>query len=109
MSAGELRDYVQIESSASSPSTNGDYSGNTTWSLVANVWARIIYAKVSESSGERDFTRGKATIKIRHRSDITNDMRIVFNGRIFEIEDNFDVNSKGQYLFINTVVRDDES
>ncbi len=106
MSAGELRDYVQIESIVQGSPNNGDYTQADTWGVVASVWARIKYTKSSESSENRDTTTSKAEIKIRHRSDLNNNMRITFNGKIFDFEDNFDASSKGAYLTINTQVRE---
>ena len=108
MSAGELRHRLQIESATTTPGASGDYSGSKTWAALAitpMVWARIDYANTSEKSGERDHTLGKATIKIRYRSDLNNKMRITYDGKVFDIEDHFDPTGRKQYLLINTVVR----
>ena len=106
MSSGELRHYVQINSPTNAVTSNGDYEAGKTWTLLANVWASVKYAKGSEDSGERDATMGQATIKIRHRTDITNKMQIVFGAVTFDIEDNFDPTGKSQYLIIPAKVSD---
>ena len=103
MSSGELRHYVELQTQKSDPNDNGDYAKNTEWDHCTNFWARIIYQNVSEDSNDRDFTEGKATIKIRYRKDITNKMRIVFDGRNFDIENNFDPSGRRQYLMLNVV------
>ena len=106
MSSGELRNYIQIESIINSVSSNGDYSSGKTWGIVDKVWAKISYSKGVESSGERDSTLGRATIKIRHRDDVSNKMRISFGSRVFDIEDSFDVTGRGQYLLLSVSIAD---
>ena len=104
MSAGQLRHKVRIESQSSVPSDTGDFTGNTTWTLVDEVWASIKHNAGDESSGARDSTKQKANIKIRHRSDITNKMRIVFSGINYDIEGHFDPTGKKAYLMLSTVI-----
>ena len=104
MSSGELRHSVVIESQAGTPSTTGDYSANTTWSTVDTVWASIKYAGGGESSDDRDSTTQSATIKIRYRTDITNKMRITFDGLIFDIESHIDPSGRRKYLMLSTVI-----
>lgn len=106
MSGGELRDYIQIESLINAVSANGDYSAGKTWGIVAKVWAKIKYMQGSENSDERDATIGKAMIKIRWRDDISNKMRITFGSRVFDIEDNFDLTGRNQYLTLHTIIAD---
>ncbi len=106
MSGGELRNYVQIESIVNAVSSNGDYSSGKTWGIVDKVWAKIAYSKGVESSGNRDTTLGRAMIKIRHRDDISNKMRVTFGSKVFDIEDNFDLTGRGQYLTLQVVVAD---
>lgn len=103
MSAGLLRNLVTIQSSTVTASSNGDMSQRT-WAELAQVYARIIYEKASESSGDRDATQGKATIKIRYRSDVTNKMRVTFDSRVFDIENNYDPTGRKQYLMLNCVI-----
>lgn len=103
MSSGELRHFVSIQEPTEAAGANGDYAEGTTWANLATnpeVWARIIYEKVQESSSDRDYTQSKAVIKIRHRTDITNRMRIVYGSEIFDIENSFDPSGRGAYLMI---------
>ena len=103
MSSGELRNFITIQYPTSAPGTSGDYSAGTTWLTLANVWARVIYSKASEVSTDRDHVRPNATIKIRHRTDITSKMRIVYGSETFDIEDSFDATGRGAYLMLPVV------
>lgn len=106
MSAGELRHSVQIESIIQGSPSNGDYTAVDSWGIVATVFASINYSRGREDSDGRDVTQNRAVIKIRYRDDLSNRMRISHDGRIFDIEDNFDPTGKKQYLMLQTLIVD---
>lgn len=99
MSAGELRFFVDIRRPKESIPTAGDYA-NQEYERHCQAWASIKYLAGRESADDRDSTLGKANIKIRYRGDITNKMIVVYDGRTFEIEDNFDPTGRRKYLMI---------
>ena len=98
-----LRNCVEIQELIDRPTSNGDRS-NPDWVKFSDEWANIQYKDGNESSGDRDSTLGKATIKIRYRPDISNKMRVVYEGRIFDIEDNYDIDGRWRYLMIVAVI-----
>lgn len=99
MSAGELRFFVEIKEPSNSTVVAGDYSG-LSFVRFCQAWASIQYSAGKETGNERDATLGQAKIKIRYRDDITNKMRVYYDGREFEIEDNFDPTGKRKYLIM---------
>lgn len=103
MSSGELRFFVEIQRFTTDASTTGDTSSKT-WVKHADAWASIQSMAGRESAGDIDSTMGKAKIKIRYRDDITNKMRVVYDGINYEIEDNFDLNGRRKYLMMITKV-----
>ncbi len=84
MPAGRLRHRVRIEQPVLTPDGMG---GSTkAWQELATVWAEI----VAISSGEAVLA-GKLTpriarrFRLRYRADITAAMRLVYEGRVFNI------------------------
>lgn len=103
MSSGELRFLVEIQSQSSASSPNGDKS-QPSWTKFASAWASIISKSGREISDGRDATLGKSTIKIRYRGDITNKMRVVYDGIIYDIEDNYGLMGRRKYLVMDCTV-----
>ena len=99
MSAGELRFLVEIRKPSVTAGVAGDQS-TITFVKHCKAFASIKWLAGKESNSDRDSTLGKAEIKMRYRSDITNKMRVHYDGNVFEIEDNFDKSSRRQYLTI---------
>jgi SPP1 family predicted phage head-tail adaptor len=99
MSAGELRFLVDIKRPATDAVVAGDYSG-LTFTRHCQTWANIQYSAGKETGSARDSTLGQAKIKIRYRNDITNKMRVYYDGREFEIQDTFDLTGKRKYLMM---------
>ena len=108
MSSGELRHKIVIQSQSALPLTAGDFEKSKVWSNIDSspnyVWGNVQYSAGSESSDDRDSTTQRATIKIRYRTDITNKMRVTFDGRIFDIESHQDLMGKRKYLHLSTVI-----
>jgi len=103
MSSGELRFFVEIQSQSYVASDTGDAS-SPTWTKHCDAWASIVSMAGKESVDGFDSTLGKAQIKIRYRNDITNKMRVVYDGINYEIQDNFDAHGRRKYLMMITKV-----
>ena len=99
MSSGELRFFVEIQSISASTPSAGDYS-QPTWVKHADAYASIQSMAGKESSDGFDSTLGRAQIKIRYRNDITNKMRVVYDGVNYEIQDNFGLHGRRKYLMM---------
>lgn len=85
---GYLRHKITIQKQNNNSDKQDDYGQPLDiWVDVARSWASI-----NPISGKEIFAAETVSseithkIKIRYRSGITPDMRIVFNGRIFEIK-----------------------
>lgn len=79
---------VRLERPVSDDSLDGAGSGG--WALVDEIWAEIVDMLPSKSDGERiangiDFAERPARVRVRFRTDITNAMRLVLDGRIMQI------------------------
>jgi len=99
MRAGQLRHRITIQSVGSSYDDYGDLSNS--WSTLATVWASI-----SPISGKEeriaDQMQGVEThsIKIRYRSGVTAQNRILFGSRTFEIMSVKDWNERNVFIEI---------
>jgi SPP1 family predicted phage head-tail adaptor len=70
------------------PSTDFDGAGSSSWETVATVSANV--QDVLPSRGERmaevvNIASRPARVRIRYRSDITADMRILYDARVMQI------------------------
>jgi SPP1 family predicted phage head-tail adaptor len=81
---GDLRERIALQRESRSRDRAGGFV--TSWLTVATVWARV----APVSTGER-FMRQQMQasaewkVTIRYRSDLSPKMRVVWNGRTFEI------------------------
>lgn len=86
MQAGKLRHRVKIQTSvnAQDPVTGGI---SPVWQDTASVWAEVYFLSAREfiaaQAGQSEVT---ARITIRYRTDISAKCRIIFRGKIFNIE-----------------------
>jgi SPP1 family predicted phage head-tail adaptor len=83
--AGRLRHRVSIQSVGTAVDGYGDLSNS--WTTDASVWAGITPVGGTENNIAGELT-GVAThsIKMRYRTGVTAQNRIVFGSRTFEIE-----------------------
>lgn len=83
--AGDLRNRIQIMR----PESIVDEYGATTkgYVLFAMVWANVRHLSGSETiKGDAVAAKVKASIRIRYRSDVTDAMRVVCDGRTYQIK-----------------------
>lgn len=94
---GELRTRLSLE--VASRTADGGGGASLTWSEVASVWARVTPRTGSESFAH-DRVSGSATheIVIRHRDDVTPDMRFREGARLFDIKAAFDADGQRHWL-----------
>jgi len=85
ISIGELRHRIKIQQRSTTQNSFGEVLDN--WVDVATVWAKV------EGLNGREFFAAYQTntnityrVKIRYRSDIKQDMRIVFKDKILNIK-----------------------
>ena len=99
MRAGALRHRVTLQSVGTTYDDYGDLSDS--WSTDASVWASVnpISAKEEYIAGE---LTGVATheIQIRYRSGVTEQNRILFGSRVFQIESVRDWQERGVHIKI---------
>lgn len=97
MRAGELRHRVTIQQKSV---TRDSYGAEViTWTDVATVWAAV------EPLRGREFLEAKQIqsetayrVRIRHRSDVDTDMRVMWNSRTLEIVAVLDIGGLGREL-----------
>jgi len=102
MRAGELRHRLTIES----PQRLSDGAGGATvtWAPVASVWAHINPVSAREfTSAEQRAEKVTHTITLRFRNDIDATMRLIGEGRIFNIEAIINEAERDQWLVCSCV------
>lgn len=100
LNIAELRHRIAIQSITEV--SDGQGGKTESWSTVATVWARIepVSSRERLYSDKLEYQRTHK-IAIRYRSDITNDMRILFNGRYFQIKAVYSPDEREAYTFID--------
>lgn len=84
--AGDLNRRVTIQRKVADE--NFESSGEEAWQPIATLWANV--QDVLPSRGEQvsdglSIANRPARIRIRYRSDITSDMRIIYGTRVMQI------------------------
>jgi SPP1 family predicted phage head-tail adaptor len=94
---GDLRTRMTLE--APSRAADGGGGAVVTWDEVAVPWAKVTPRSGAESF-EYDRVAGKVSheIVIRHRSDVTPEMRFRLGARVFDIRAAFDPDGRRHWL-----------
>lgn len=87
MQAGRLRHKVQVQSLVvGSPQYTPSGKPNSEWTDLFQTWASIEPLRGNELFRAQEFAaETEVRIRIRYRSDITTDMRIVYEGKYYNI------------------------
>lgn len=86
MRAGELRHRVTIQRKTGGTDAWGSPLPNA-WADLAKVWANVRHLNGAESIRAGAITSVvNASIRIRHRTDVTAAMRVVYAGKNYEIQ-----------------------
>jgi SPP1 family predicted phage head-tail adaptor len=92
---GAMRHFIEIQQE----SRSGDGAGGAavSWTTIATLWAAMEPLRVSESSrGERQESATSYRITVRDGITVTNAMRIVWNGRAFNIRGVRNIDERGR-------------
>ena len=82
---GDFYNYLTIESYVLSDSDYGD-DDIYTWTTFSNCWAEIVTEAASESiANNQVYNRDVKIWKVRFDSNITENMRIYFDGEYYDI------------------------
>lgn len=86
MKAGTLNRKVTIQKLTTTLDEYGEPTGPNIWVDVATVWSSIKHASGMETvkSGV-DVSVVKASIRIRRRTDVTAGMRVLCDGKVYDI------------------------
>lgn len=85
MKAGLLNRKITIQALGSGVDAIGQPIES--WSTFAQPWANIRFLNGVESvKGDAEVSVSKASIRIRYRQDITEAMRVVYNGITYQIK-----------------------
>ena len=85
------------------PNINSDECGgqNIVWSLYKNIWGDIQpVSVVNDNSNYISETKITHKIVIRYFNEIDNNMRIIYNNRIFNIKYILNIKEQNKYLEI---------
>lgn len=87
MRAGQLDREITIQSPPTGRNADGSPNRNGTWTDVAMVWARKRDASAQELvEGRARQGEVETVFTIRHRTDVTHDMRVKYGSEIWLIE-----------------------
>ncbi|MFZ6801931.1 phage head closure protein [Undibacterium sp. Di24W] len=85
MNAGRLNRRITIQSFGTTQDAIGQEIQD--WSTFAQPWANIRFLNGVESvKADAEVSVSKVSIRIRYRQDITEAMRIVYNGITYQIK-----------------------
>lgn len=97
---GHLRHRITLERPERASDGRGGWV--ETWSPAATVWAAVEAIRASERVVAQQ-TQGSVTyhVVIRYRSDVTADMRVVWNGRpLYLVGPPYDFDGRRRYLVL---------
>ena len=97
IAAGELRTQVTIEQYGGGGRDEDGFEIASTWTEYAKVWAKITPLSSKDLiNAQAAQSEVVARMVVRHRTDITTDMRVVHRGRIYHIaSEGLDDNQNG--------------
>jgi len=99
MGAGKYKNRVEFQTN--STAVNSDGTPVNVWSELATVWAGVNTVTGREKWANRHTSHNyDAAVSIRYRSDITESMRIIYNGRTLQIKTIIDVNERRRELVL---------
>ena len=85
MLGGTLDRRIVIQQNT--PAASGSGAMAPSWATLATVWARVTEQHGREFlAADQTVAEQRAVFRIRHRSDVTEEMRISYNSRIYEIQ-----------------------
>lgn len=84
LGAGDYDQRVEIQTPTE---TRGERGGPvTSWALHAKVWARVMTGTARDFvEGGRDLEERRISLILSYRSDLTNDMRVMWDGAAYRI------------------------
>lgn len=95
MQAGRLRHRVTIQNAVEARNAYGE--AIKTWSTVATVYASVEPIRGREMfDAEQVQSEVTHRVRLRYRPGLTSQMRLLFNGRMFEIQTVINVNERNR-------------
>lgn len=86
LSAGDLRTQVTIQQYGGGGRDDDGFEIASTWTDYAKVWAKITPLSSKDLiNAQAAQSEVVARMVVRHRTDITTDMRVVHRGRVYHI------------------------
>lgn len=99
MRAGRLRHRLTFEEATESRDSFGDLQKS--WSDFVTVWGAAEPLRGREFfDARRENVEAEIRFRIRHRDDIDEKMRVVWDGRTYDIESLLDVDGRGRELHV---------
>ncbi len=92
-----LRDPIVVQQLTGGVDTAGQPVN--TWTDLATIWADIRYNNGTQAiKANEEASITQASMRVRARTDITTDMRILANGKLFDIKAILPVKNTRQYM-----------
>lgn len=102
MIGGILDRRISIEQKSETIASNGQRT--LTWSTLLTTWANPVEKDgVEKTDNNNRSTVRMVNFRIRFRSNITNEMRVVWEGKYYKIEDTKELGRR-EGLIINAVL-----
>jgi len=103
MRGGMLDRRITIQGKTEVVSSNGQRT--LTWSTFISTWSNPVekdgYEKTDNSNRS---TERKVHFRIRYRSDVTNEMRVIWEGKYYKIEDTKELGRQDGLMIISSLL-----
>ena len=103
MKGGIIDRRISIEQKSIVTASNGQRTN--TWSTLLTTWANPVEKDgVEKTDNNNRSTQRMVNFRIRYRSNITNEMRVVWEGKYYKIEDTKELGRQEGLMIMTTLL-----
>ena len=103
MTGGNLDRRITIQEKTEVVASNGQRT--LTWSTLISTWANPVEKDGQEKTDNNNrSTKRMVNFRIRYRSTITNEMRVLWEGKYYKIEDTKELGRQDGLMIITSLL-----
>ena len=103
MKGGNLDRRITIQEKTEVVASNGQRT--LTWSTLLSTWSNPVEKDGQEKTENNNrSTKRMVNFRIRYRSNITNEMRVVWEGKYYKIEDTKELGRQDGLMIISSLL-----
>ena len=104
VNAGRKNKRIQLQKNVKTPDGQGGYASE--WATVTTVWAETKRPQLSTQENAGTIVSELTwEIGVRHRSDVRRGWRVLYEGRVFDVEHTYDYGRVDTILVCREVVK----